>query len=401
MQTALIRGKENKEHTVKSYIPNLQTRNQSTIFKRERSVTRVLLGIAALLLLSATVLMAQDRNGTIIIPSAPFLPSPVLVVSTVPANGDVNPYGVAFVPPGFPTGVLTPGDILVSNFNNAQNLQGTGTTIVRVPQQGSPSLFFTSSPSQPGLSTALAVLQEGLVIVGSFPSVDGTCGTASNGSLLVINSAGQQVQTIADQNFINGPWDMTAYDLGGGRVDAFVTNGLSGKVTRLDMMISGGQLTVQSKTTIASGYGFQCDPVTFVDAPTGLVFDAKKHVLYVASTVDNTVFAVANADTRNNDGGTGQIVYQDQTHLHGPLGMSVSPLGHLLVSNNDVINPDPNQPSEIVEFTIEGNFVKQLSIDPNLGGSFGLNVSVDGVTSRFAAVDDNMSTLSVWTLPTI
>ena len=51
------------------------------------------------------------------------------VVSTVPANGDVNPYGVAFVPNGFPTGgPLEPGDVLVSNFNNSANLQGTGTT---------------------------------------------------------------------------------------------------------------------------------------------------------------------------------------------------------------------------------------------------------------------------------
>jgi hypothetical protein len=40
-------------------------------------------------------------------------------------------------------------------------------------------------------------------------------------------------------------------------------------------------------------------------------------------------------------------------------------------------------------------------MDPNLGGSFGLNVSIEGVTSRFAAVDDNMSTLNVWTLPTL
>jgi hypothetical protein len=386
---------------VKSYIANLQTPKQFPIFSLKHSVSRAIIGTAALLLLCPAVLVAQERNGTIPIPSAPFLPSTVQVVSTVPSNGDVNPYGVAFVPHGFPGGVLTPGDILVSNFNNAQNLQGTGTTIVRVPRQGPLSVFFTSSPSQPGLSTALAVLQEGLVIVGSFPSIDGTCATAGNGSLLVVNSLGQQVQTIADQNFINGPWDMAVYDFGSGRVDAFITNGLSGKVTRLNMMISGGQLTVQSKTTIASGYLFQCDPVTFVDAPTGLVYDAKNDLLYVAATADNTVFAVSNAATRTNDGGTGQIVYQDQTHLHGPLGMSVSPLGHLLVANNDAINPDPNQPSEIVEFTTTGHFIKQLSMDPNQGGSFGLSVSVEGVTSRFAAVDDNNSTLNVWTLPTI
>jgi hypothetical protein len=71
-----------------------------------------------------------------------FLPSPVRSVSTVPANGDVNPYGVAFVPDSFNTGAgpLKHGDVLVSNFNNVQNLQGTGTTIVRIAKSRRPSL---------------------------------------------------------------------------------------------------------------------------------------------------------------------------------------------------------------------------------------------------------------------
>jgi len=41
----------------------------------------------------------------------------------------------------------------------------------------------------------------------------------------------------------------------------------------------------------------------------------------------------------------------------------------LLVTNNDVINSDPNQPSEIVEFTKHGEFVKEIPVDPNQGGS--------------------------------
>jgi hypothetical protein len=79
--------------------------------------------------------------------------------------------------------------------------------------------------------------------------------------------------------------------------------------------------------------------------------------------------------------------------------MAAAPNGHLLVSNNDAINSDPNQPSEIVEFTITGQFVKQISMDPNQGGSFGLNVQTSGLTARFAAVDDNQNDLNVWTLP--
>jgi hypothetical protein len=65
------------------------------------------------------------------------------IVSTVPANGDVNPYGVAFVPDGFPkSGSLEAGDILVSNFNNRANQQGTGTTIVNVASTDEVSIFF-------------------------------------------------------------------------------------------------------------------------------------------------------------------------------------------------------------------------------------------------------------------
>ncbi|MGD0044852.1 MAG: TIGR03118 family protein, partial [Isosphaeraceae bacterium] len=61
-------------------------------------------------------------------PIVPNLPNGAFqTLTTVPANGDLNPYGVAFVPPGFPTGgKLSPGDILVSNFNASSNLEGTG-----------------------------------------------------------------------------------------------------------------------------------------------------------------------------------------------------------------------------------------------------------------------------------
>jgi len=110
-----------------------------------------------------------------------ILPDPVAIVSTVPPNGDVNPYGVAFVPPGFPTGGTTsPGDILVSNFNNSANLQGTGTTIVRIPKTGPTTVFFQGA-SGLGLTTALNVLEAGLVIVGNLPTADGSCATATAG----------------------------------------------------------------------------------------------------------------------------------------------------------------------------------------------------------------------------
>jgi hypothetical protein len=66
----------------------------------------------------------------------PFIPR-IIISSTIPANGDLNPYGLAFVPDGFaPGGTIAPGDVLVSNFNAKNNLQGTGKTIIKLTPNG-------------------------------------------------------------------------------------------------------------------------------------------------------------------------------------------------------------------------------------------------------------------------
>jgi hypothetical protein len=86
-------------------------------------ITRAILSIAV----TASLSMAADADDV-----AAFLPR-LIVSSTIPANGDLNPYGVAFVPQNFPPGgSISPGDVLISNFNNFNNLQGTGTTIVKL-----------------------------------------------------------------------------------------------------------------------------------------------------------------------------------------------------------------------------------------------------------------------------
>ena len=265
--------------------------------------------------------------------------------------------------------------------------QGTGTTIVRIPANGAaPSLFFQGKAGL-GLSTALGTLQYGFVVVGNSPTTDGSSATAGAGSLLVINNRGQLVQTITDPS-IQGPWDMALVDYGDQAI-AFVTNALTGTVSRLKFSVSSTGLKLEKATVIASGYVHRGDPVTLFVAPTGAVYDREREVLYVASTGDNAVFAIWNAARRTTEDGLGTVIYQDNTHLHGALGLAAAPNGHLLVTNNDGINPDPNQPSEIVEFTKEGEFVKQIPVDPAQGGAFGLAVNSYDDTAIFAAVDDN------------
>ena len=334
----------------------------------------------------------------------PFLPH-IVISSTIPANGDLNPYGVAIVPFGFPSGgALQAGDVLVSNFNNSKNLQGTGTTIVKltangtIAPSGTATTFFEGS-SGLGLTTALGVLRAGFVIVGNVPTSDGTAATIEPGSLLVIDRNGKLVSTIASgpSTTLDGPWDLTILDFGS-KALLFVSNVLNGTVSRLTLAITPSGVTVTNATKIASGYTHEPNSTALVLGPTGLAFDPYSDTLFVASTGDNAIFAIRNAGRSTGAVTRGTLVTQDP-HLRGPLALAFAPNGHLLTTNGDAVNADPTHPSEIVEFTETGRFVREFNVDAAQGGSFGLAVgpTLAGPFS-LAAVDDVSNTIQIYPL---
>lgn len=364
--------------------------------------------VALIIVIMAGSAAAWDNDG----PRSSIIPqltaSPTFSDPTPPANGDVNPYGVAFVPEGFPRGgPLHPGDIVVSSFNAASNLQGTGTTIVKVNNDASPTLFFQGQQGL-GLTTALAVLKAGFVVVGNLPSTDGsgTCNAESGpqqnvgqGGLLVTDASGRLVQQFTSARFLNGPWDLTVKDEGD-RALVFVADALSGTVTRLDLRVARTHgktsLTLENATQIASGYLHRCDPAAFVVGPTGLALDENRDTLYVSSTGDNAIFAISDASDRRSDEGKGRIVVQDQTHLHGPLGLVLAKNGDFISTQGDAVNPDPNQQSEVVEFNRDGKFVAEFSVDPAAGSAFGIALKQFEDGFIFATVDDTTAVLDVW-----
>jgi hypothetical protein len=285
------------------------------------------------------------------------------------------------------------------------NQQGTGTTIVRISPNGSESVFFQgpSTPGELGLTTALGVLKSGFVIVGSVPATYDSMGnllSVKQGSLMILDKNGNVLTTLTDSKLLDGPWDLTINDRGD-EADVFVSNVLNGVVTRIDLSIpQGGTPSVVSMTRIASGYLTRTDPAALVVGPTGLAYDPKKDLLYVASTGDNEIFSISDAADRTTDAGMGQLVYKDDAHLRGPLGLVLAPNGDLITANGDAVNGDPTQPSELVEFTPKGKFVGQFSIDPNQGAAFGLAVSDENGLVRFAAVEDNTNKVDIWTFST-
>ena len=316
--------------------------------------------------------------------------------STVPQNGDVNPYGVAVVPAS--SGRLQQDHILVSNFNNAGNLQGTGTTVVQVsPGDGTTKLFAQidgsnlpgNCPGGVGLTTALVVLKSGWVIVGSLPTTDGTAATAGAGCLLVLDNSGNVVETISGGD-INGPWDMTAVDSGTVAV-LFVTNVLNGTVAanggtvtggtvlRIGLSIPGGGMPVEtSRMIIGSGFGERTDPAALVIGPTGVGLSGDG-TLYVADTLGNRITAIDHAASRTTGAGTGLTVSGNGA-LNGPLGLAVAPNGNILTTNAGDGNMVETTPAGVqvavkaVDVTqTGGGTLFGLAIRPNLDGIYFVN----------------------------
>ena len=330
------------------------------------------------------------------------------VASTVPSNGDVNPYGVAVVPAS--KGRLVKGDVLVSNFNNQGNLQGTGTSIVEVSPSGSVSTFASLQPGDlhgacpggVGLTTALVVLKSGWVVVGSLPTADGSSATAQAGCLIVLDRFGNPVKTISG-GAINGPWDMTAADRRG-NADLFVTNVLNGTVAANGATVDGGTVVridlrnlqrhtprIHSITTIGSGFPERTDPAALVVGPTGLGL-GRNGTLYVADSAANRIAAIRHAVTTRRDSAAGKTVSTGGS-LNDPLGLAIAPGGDILTVNGG----DGN----LVETTRAGVQVAVKVLDntpvppglPGNGTLFGLAVVPGGSGLYF--VDDGSNTLNL------
>jgi len=321
------------------------------------------------------------------------------VASTVPGNGDINPYGLQVVPSS--VGKLVAGSLLVSNFNAKSNNQGTGTTIDQISPAGKSSLFAGidpqslpgSCPGGVGLTTALSVLPGGYVIVGSLPSTNGMSATAKAGCLIVLDSNGHPVSTIAGGQ-IQGPWDMTSVSHGS-TTTLFVSMVLNGgakqgvhtdknsTVLRINLRSGPGQAPkVLSERVIANKIPWIDSPEALVIGPTGVAL-ASDGTLYLADTLENRITAIPQAMTRTTPVKGGGTTVSQGGHLKQPLGLALTPGGNILTTNAG----DGN----MVETTPAGKQVAVRTADTKTGAGslFGLVVKEGSVYY----VDDGENTL--------
>lgn len=332
----------------------------------------------------------------------------VTLTSTVPENGDQNPYAIVVAPVS--AGIVQKDDVLVTNFNNSTNLQGLGSTIVDYnPSTKKMSVFarlprnLAGCPGGVGLTTAMTMLKSGWVIVGSGPSTDGTTNTKGAGCLIVMDASGNVASVLAGPT-INMPWGNMATIDNGSTASIFVSNAGFGvgspegqppvvtqaTVLRIDLSIPAGKPPVVAKqTVIGSGFGSQADKDVFLIGPTGLALGAN-NTLYVSDAIGNRIVAIPDAATRSTSAGTGREVTKDGL-FHRPLAMTAAPNGHLLVTNGlngQVVEVDPVSGQQIYARWIDANKAQN---PPGSGDLFGIAMTPAG--DGFYFVMDEVNTL--------
>jgi hypothetical protein len=336
------------------------------------------------------------------------------LASTVTDNGDLNPYAVVVAPSS--VGKIQKDDVLVDNFNNISNLQGTGTSIVGFRPSTHDTYVFAKLPqSLPqcpggvGLTTAMTMLKTGWVIVGSTPSKDGTTTTKGPGCLLVLDPNGK-LTAVWSGPTINDPWgnmavvdrgssatlfiSMAGFDLPSPNVIDPATHFpviiRKSTVLRLELSIPDGKPPVlTSQTVVGSGFAARADRDNFMLGPTGEAL-SPDGTLYVTDGLDNVITAIPDALTRTGSAGTGRIVTQGGL-LSWPLAMTWSPEGHLLVCNGKdgrLVEVDPKAGRQIYAQWINND---QAQSPPGNGDLFGIAMTPDN--QGFYYVMDDTNTL--------
>ncbi len=336
------------------------------------------------------------------------------LTSTVTDNGDLNPYAVIVAP--VTSGRIQKDDVLVDNFNNISNLQGTGTTIVgyrpstrdtyllaKLPQT------LPNCPGGVGLTASMTMLTSGWIIVGSTPSRDGTTATKGSGCFIVLDSRGRFITAWSGAQ-INDPWGNLATIDHGTTATIFASQAGDGlpspavidpathlpvivhkaSVLRLDLAIAPGQPPrIVNETTIATGFAQRADRDNFLLGPTGLAL-APDGTLYVTDGLDNVIVAIPDAPTRTTSAGTGRVVTQGGL-LSWPLAMTLTPQGHLLVCNGKdgrLVEVDPVAGRQIYAQWINND---QAQSPPGNGDLFGIAMAPDN--KGFYYVMDDVNTL--------
>jgi hypothetical protein len=343
------------------------------------------------------------------------------VGSTVdPVNGDLNPYGLVIAPAT--AGLITKGDLVVCNFNNAANnatmpasgnVQGAGTTIIGLhPAAGSTPYRIAQSADLQGCN-ALAMLPDDSISAAAWATAQNALGENP-----LVSANGAVASPFASDPFA-GPWG-EAYVAATATQPAalYLSNAPGGTTTAggtIDRITLSGD-TQASFTEIVTGICSGGAPGA-IFGPAGLTYDPASDTLYVVNTSAASVIAIAGVSTIEKDGVvvngqctatatstpvptfSGPSMASARVIAHGapfntPLSAALLKNGDLVVGNADIGLMTPSATTNLlieVSPVLPGGFVGQpLQIDTGAPGAlFGIAATVDASGNQIIYFNDD------------
>ncbi len=315
----------------------------------------------------------------------------VPIGSTVVGNGEQNPYGLDVAKVS--SGKLTAGDLVICDFNNSANVQGTGSTIVALHpvEENKPRLILQNA----------ALLGCNALALGPTDEIWAADFGANNNALVSPNGN-------LDLNLHNAAFNhpfgeaFASFDGPFGKAAFYESNAGSGTIVRINITKAGFTFD-----TIAKGFAINNGPPGSILGPSGLQYDAKHDRLYVVDGANNTVtvlrhvsFIPADGVRVNPDGvsfsGPFGVLAHSVFHgapLNGPISSALLPNGNLAIGNT----LDPNGKNLMVEITHTGKLLAVRNVDTGVSGAiFGMVATgTNDINAKIYFNDDNGNFLEV------
>jgi hypothetical protein len=311
-----------------------------------------------------------------------------------PATGDVNPYGLDVAKVS--SGKISAGDLVVCDFNDSANVQGTGDAIVALhPQIGSTPRSIAHAGSLLGCN-ALAMAPNGTIWLAAFGANDNP----------IFSSSGTLFSTLS-----NGPWhhpfgQAFVPPVNSISVPAFyVSNAGDGSIVRV-YVYPGPSFRF---SVIATGFPVNHGVPGSILSPSGLNYDntSGKDRLYIVDGTNNTLYAIdrvsgftANSLTVNGLTFGGKYAFDAHVIYHGaplngPISSAILPGGNIVLGNT----LDPNGKNLMVEISPAGKLLDVKNVDTGAAGAiFGMVATGTTLSNtRLYFNDDNDNTVKVLT----
>ncbi|MBC5823738.1 MAG: hypothetical protein GIW99_03835 [Candidatus Eremiobacteraeota bacterium] len=312
--------------------------------------------------------------------------------STVdPMNGDQNPYGLDIARTS--AGDLKAGDLVVCNFNDKANVQGTGTTIeVLHPTPGSNPHRLAQSPVLNGCA-ALALGNPGdNPWVAAYSANDNP----------VLSPKGQIFTPLANPIF-EGPFGQAFSGTPGpfGGAAFYESNAQNGTLVRIGITPQG--FTFHN---IVLGFDVNHGVPGSILGPSGLTYDAARDTLYVIDGNDvGQVYAISNV-TKVRPFGI-QICKTSDHCFTGPDASHIrlvysgaplnAPISAALLFNGDLVIGNTGDNRLVQLNPTSGQIEGLLNVDNGIAGAlFGIATSgTNAYDQRIYFNDDNDNTVKV------